>query len=62
MNKYEEERERILKEVKKRLEELFPHKLHWPTCYKCKTEMCEVMMEDDIFYQCMTCLHREWSI
>lgn len=59
-----EEQKRILDLVRKTLDELFPHKLHWPICYIHKTEMCEVNEDGNTKYVCLEkdCGHTEYSI
>ncbi len=68
---WEAERERIIIEAKKRLDELFPVKLQEPTCWKHpNSEMCEVSKKgQNTYFQCFelnddgkTCGRKEWGI
>jgi len=68
---WEAERERIITQVKKRLEELFPSKhLNWLTCPYHKTLMCEVSKKgENTYWECFEfddenkmCGHKEFGI
>ena len=69
-NRYEAEKERVLKELRKRLDELFPpDKLRWPTCPFCKVPMYEVTQKGtNTYYQCFEtpngkpCLHKDFDV